>query len=80
MPWTSESLRGEVGGLVKNYENFTFMKVSGAGHMVPMDQPEIAYDMIMTFIRDKKLHGSPKVSASEELKQERESDDEEDYL
>jgi len=40
---------------VNNFENFTFMRVFGAGHMVPTDQPEIAYDMIMEFINTKKI-------------------------
>ena len=31
------------------------MRVFGAGHMVPTDQPEIAYDMIMEFINTKKI-------------------------
>ena len=42
MPWRAPSKLdsyGEAmtGGLVKNYKNFTFLKVSGAGHMVPTD-------------------------------------------
>jgi carboxypeptidase C (cathepsin A) len=42
---------------VKNFENFTFMRVRDAGHMVPMDQPEAAYDMIMEFVKTKKITG-----------------------
>lgn len=53
-PWQSTTLDVE-GGTVKNFENFTFMRVYQAGHMVPTDQPEIAYDMIMEFIRTKKI-------------------------
>ena len=55
-PWISETLHG-AGGEVQNFENFTFMRVYEAGHMVPTDQPEIAYDMITDFIANKKLEG-----------------------
>lgn len=37
-------------GLKKTFKNFTFVKVFGAGHMVPMDQPKEALDMIVDFI------------------------------
>ena len=55
MPWYAPSKldadgKSAIGGYVKQAENFTFMKVSGAGHMVPTDQPEIAYDMITEFM------------------------------
>jgi len=44
-----------MGGTVKNFENFTFMRVFDAGHMVPTDQPQYAYDMIYEFMRTKKI-------------------------
>ncbi|CAK7891269.1 carboxypeptidase Y [[Candida] anglica] len=37
-------------GDVKNYENFTFLRVFGAGHMVPYDQPENSLDMVNRWI------------------------------
>lgn len=37
-------------GEVKNYKNFTFLRVYGAGHMVPYDQPENALDMVNRWI------------------------------
>lgn len=37
-------------GEVKNYENFTFLRVYGGGHMVPHDQPENALDMVNRWI------------------------------
>ncbi|KAI6659309.1 Serine carboxypeptidase S10 family member 1-like [Oopsacas minuta] len=37
----------------KTYSNFTFMEVENAGHMVPMDQPEVSLEMIRLFIKDK---------------------------
>lgn len=37
-------------GTYKYYENFFFYRVFEAGHMVPMDQPQAALDMINHFI------------------------------
>lgn len=33
----------QVDGEIKNYKNFTFFRIYEAGHMVPMDQPEVAF-------------------------------------
>lgn len=41
---------GEKAGEVKNYENFTFLRVYDAGHMVPHDQPEASLDMVNRWI------------------------------
>jgi len=37
--WQSPLMSNAPAGAVKNFENFTFMRVFNAGHMVPMDQP-----------------------------------------
>lgn len=37
-------------GLIKRHKNFAFIKFGGAGHMVPMDQPELAQQMLTEFI------------------------------
>lgn len=37
-------------GEVKNYKHFTFLRVFGAGHMVPYDQPENSLEMINRWV------------------------------
>lgn len=37
-------------GLARKYKNLGFIKFSNAGHMVPMDQPESALEMINTLM------------------------------
>jgi cathepsin A (carboxypeptidase C) len=37
-------------GLARTAGDFTFLQVYDAGHMVPSDQPQVALDMIKTFI------------------------------
>lgn len=37
-------------GLARSSNGFTFLQVYDAGHMVPADQPEVALDMITTFL------------------------------
>jgi len=39
-------------GFVKSYQGLTFLKVSNAGHMVPMDQPKNALAMLNTFLNN----------------------------
>jgi len=41
---------GALAGYMKEFDNLVYLKVKEAGHMVPMDQPERALDMIRTFI------------------------------
>jgi len=52
-PWyTSQQ---QVGGYVTEYTNgFTFLTVTGAGHMVPQFTPNKAFDMFSRFIKDHK--------------------------
>ncbi|KAF8823071.1 putative Serine carboxypeptidase 1 [Cardiosporidium cionae] len=54
--WRSWSLHGgsRTGGHLIRFENdFTYLTVRGAGHMVPTFKPEAAFVMIMTFLNGK---------------------------
>ncbi|KAA8911273.1 hypothetical protein TRICI_003853 [Trichomonascus ciferrii] len=46
--WTTEA--GAHAGQVTNVDHFTFLRVFGAGHMVPYNQPENALDMVNRWI------------------------------
>jgi len=46
--WTID---GEVKGWAKTYGNLWFVLVNGAGHMVPSDKPESAFQMIGHFLK-----------------------------
>ncbi|RLV92904.1 Carboxypeptidase Y [Spathaspora sp. JA1] len=41
---------GKAAGEVKNFENFTFLRIYGGGHMVPFDQPENSLAMVNGWI------------------------------
>ncbi|EAR93053.2 serine carboxypeptidase family protein (macronuclear) [Tetrahymena thermophila SB210] len=43
-------LNGKEVGKIKSFSNFSFYIVYNAGHMVPMDQPEVALSLINNFI------------------------------
>ncbi|KAK2380228.1 serine carboxypeptidase [Trifolium repens] len=38
-------------GLLKSYGPLSFLKVNGAGHMVPMDQPKAALEMLVNWMQ-----------------------------
>merc|ERR550517_1263127 len=46
-PW---AVAGEEAGMVRSAQNFTFLQVYQAGHMVPMDQPKNALQMLNSFV------------------------------
>lgn len=60
---------GTLGGAAKSFENFTFLKIFDAGHMVPMDQPKAALSMIEDFIANKSItmHKAPVVLEEEDF-------------
>ncbi|KAE9317201.1 hypothetical protein PR003_g18532 [Phytophthora rubi] len=37
-------------GVVRSFDNFAFMRVYDAGHMVPMNQPAVSLDLINRFL------------------------------
>eukprot|EP01068_Selenidium_serpulae_P003991 Selendium_serpulae@DN3376_c1_g1_i2.p1 len=37
-------------GEIKRLENFVFLRIYEAGHMVPMDQPHVALAMLQSFV------------------------------
>jgi len=50
---TNWTVNGNVAGLSKTAQGFTFLQVYDAGHMVPMNQPEVSLDMVKRFIMGK---------------------------
>jgi len=47
-PWNLTT--GETMGRIRAYKNFKFLQVYNAGHMVPMDQPQAASQMLNAFL------------------------------
>jgi carboxypeptidase C (cathepsin A) len=45
-PWT---VGGQVAGYIKTVQGFSWFTVLNAGHMVPMDQPQVALTMLNSF-------------------------------
>ncbi|XP_071932759.1 serine carboxypeptidase-like [Coffea arabica] len=52
-PNTSFTTNGVEAGVRKGYGPLTFLKVLNAGHMVPMDQPQAALEMLESWIKGK---------------------------
>lgn len=48
-PWVTAE--GKTAGEVKNYKHFTYLRVYESGHMVPLDQPANALDMVNRWIQ-----------------------------
>lgn len=44
--------KNNLAGYVKSHHNLSFLKIANAGHMVPMDQPEVAFEMMKVFLTD----------------------------
>jgi len=54
------NVNGKEAGRLRTANGFSFLQVYQAGHMVPMDQPEVAVEMLNLFINDK-LDASPEL-------------------
>ena len=50
--WT-DPYTGALAGYVRKVANFTEVLVRNAGHVVPLDQPELALDLVDRFINDR---------------------------
>ena len=44
---------GETAGRLRTYKNFQFLQIYNAGHMVPMDQPLAASEMLNSWLEGK---------------------------
>jgi carboxypeptidase D len=49
----------EPAGYIKQFDNLLFLKVMASGHMVPMDVPDIALEMIRSFVYSKPFDSGP---------------------
>ncbi|CAD7957558.1 unnamed protein product [Amoebophrya sp. A120] len=59
-------VEGKAAGRLRSYQNFSFLQVYQAGHMVPMDQPTAALQMLDDFISGKFRRTSTGTAAVEE--------------
>jgi cathepsin A (carboxypeptidase C) len=50
------NVNGKPAGEFKNVDNLTFLRIYDAGHMVPMDQPEVSLEMLNQFTGAKHTH------------------------
>lgn len=49
--WKAETEQmDKISGYMKQYENLLFLKLMGSGHMVPLDIPNVALDMMRAFV------------------------------
>jgi len=55
---------GNVAGYWRRFKNLEQVVVLGAGHMVPMNQPLSALDMIQRFVRQRQPAERPAAAAS----------------
>nr|GEU53300.1 serine carboxypeptidase-like [Tanacetum cinerariifolium] len=60
------ALDGKEAGIMKNYGPLTFLKVHNAGHMVPMDQPSAALQMLQLWTTGKLTPQKRNYSSSDE--------------
>jgi cathepsin A (carboxypeptidase C) len=49
------SVAGRAAGEERTYGNFSFVRIYDAGHMVPMDQPEVSLFMVHRFLHNQRM-------------------------
>ncbi|KAJ8523732.1 hypothetical protein ON010_g17387 [Phytophthora cinnamomi] len=54
-PLLADGGSGIDAGVVRSFDNFAFLRVYDAGHMVPMDQPAVSLDLLNRFLTNKEL-------------------------
>jgi len=65
--WVSQfEQEGKVSGYMKEYENLMFLKLLDSGHMVPLDIPEKALDMMRIFMSSSSFETSLQTLATAE--------------
>ncbi|CAA6669367.1 unnamed protein product [Spirodela intermedia] len=60
----SFNVDGKEAGRMKTYGSLTFLKVHDAGHMVPMDQPKAALEMLKRWMKGTLLEGDGEPAAA----------------
>ncbi|ORY99015.1 Alpha/Beta hydrolase protein [Syncephalastrum racemosum] len=53
-PWLTKD-KYTFAGEARTYSNLTFLRIYGAGHMVPYDQPENSLDMVLRWLKKEPL-------------------------
>ncbi|GAX12802.1 carboxypeptidase D [Fistulifera solaris] len=51
----------QVSGYMREYQNLKYLKILDAGHMVPLDVPEVAFKMMQTFLYGGSFQNSQQV-------------------
>lgn len=54
--WKVRATDGEVAGYSRSFRQFYRVIVRNAGHLLPLDQPERAFDMIDRFVSRRGFH------------------------
>lgn len=68
---SSKEEKDKVSGYVKEYENLLFLKLLNGGHMVPMDIPAVALDMMQVFMQTRLAATTSFDSSLQNLKSKR---------
>ena len=62
-PLTDWRVGGKSAGTARAAQGLTFLEVNAAGHMVPMDQPKAALNMLSRFMKNAPFDGAPRSTA-----------------